>query len=98
MDAWSDGTPGLNKEEARVSSSTDGGTSWSAPLAVQRAGDRPLYTAPALSPSGDRIYVVYEADTAPWRGADITSPRPYHGVFLSAPINSDGSPGTWSVD
>jgi hypothetical protein len=40
---------------------------------------------------------VYEADTAPWRGADMTSPRPYHGVFLTAPVAANGAPVGWSV-
>ncbi len=97
VDAWADATPGLNNEKTMLSFSLNGGGSWSTPAAVSLAGDRPMYAAPAISPVGDRIYVVYEADTAPWRGADMSSPRPYHGVFLTAPIGAAGSPGAWSV-
>ena len=27
----------------------------------------------------------------------MTSPRPYHGVFMTAPVGAVGAPGTWSV-
>ena len=56
-----------------------------------------MYSAPAMSPQGDRIYVVYEGPTAPWRGADMTSPRPYHGVFLTASVGAGGAPGAWTT-
>jgi hypothetical protein len=95
--AWADASAGLNHEEARVSWSTDGGATWSAPTAVQLAGDRPMYVAPAISPVGDRAYVVYEADRDPWRGADMSSPRRYRGVLLTAPIGGGGAPGAWSA-
>jgi hypothetical protein len=49
-----------------------------------------------VSPAGDRAYVVYEAVTSPWRGSDMTSSRPYHGVFLTAPLSANG-PGSWTT-
>jgi hypothetical protein len=55
-----------------------------------------MYTAAAVSPAGDRAYVVYEAITSPWAGSDVSSPRPYHGVFMTAPLSGSG-PGPWSV-
>ena len=97
VDAWSDSDGEVNANTTQLSWSRDGGATWASPLTVSLGGDRPMYSAPAISPSGDRMYVAYEADTAPWRGADMTSPRPYHGVFLTAPVNGDGSPGSWSV-
>lgn len=97
VDAWADATPGLNKEEARVSFSTDGGDTWSTPIAVQLAGDRPMYVAPAISPVGDRLYVTYEADRDPWRGTDMSSTRRYRGVFLTAPVASGGTPGSFTA-
>ena len=97
VDAWSDNGSSVNDNTTKLSWSTDGGTTWSSPSVVSRAGDRPLYSAPAISPTGNRMYVMYEADTAPWRGADMTSPRPYHGVFLTAPVGGNGVPGAWSV-
>src|SRR4029450_13787532 len=86
VDAWSDSDDDVNGNTSELTWSMDGGTTWNGPLTVSLAGDRPVYSAPAISPSGDRIYVIYEADTAPWRGADMTSPRPYHGVFRTAPL------------
>jgi hypothetical protein len=96
LDAWADGGSDVNANTAKLIWSVNGGQSWSNPAIVSLAGDRPLYAAPAISPTGDRAYMVYEADTAPWRGADMTSPRPYHGVFLTTPLTG-GSPGSWSV-
>lgn len=96
VDAWSDGRLGLNSEKTFVSWSTNGGATWSAPTPVSLPGDRSLYSAPAISPIGDRLYVVYEADLDPWRGADMVSPRRYRGVFLTATIGAGGAPSGWS--
>jgi hypothetical protein len=96
VDAWADSGGNVNANTAQLSWSTDGGTTWSGPLTASLAGDRPLYAAPAISPTGDRIYLTYEADTAQWMGADMASPRPYHGVFLTAPVGAGGAPGSWT--
>jgi hypothetical protein len=96
IDAWSDGRGGLNNEKTMVSWSTNGGVGWSNPVAVSLPGDRSMYAAPAIAPNGSTVYVMYEGPTAPWRGADMTSPRPYHGVFLSAPFGP-GGPGAWTT-
>jgi hypothetical protein len=96
IDAWAD-APVLNGEVTDVSFSTDGGSSWSTPQTVSLTGDRPLYAAPSIAPDGSHAYVVYEADTAPWAGADFTSPRPYHGVFVTSALNSAGSPTGWGT-
>jgi len=95
VDAWSDSGSDVNANTTQLVWSLDGGTTWSGPTTVSLPGDRPLYSAPAISPVGNRIYAVYEAVTAPWKGADMNSPRPYHGVFRTAPI-VNGVPGTWS--
>lgn len=97
VDAWSDGRLGLNNEKTLLSWSTDGGSTWSVPTIASLAGDRSLYSAPAISPTGDRLYVVYEGPQTPWQGADMTTPRLYHGVFRTAPIGSSGAPGAWST-
>jgi hypothetical protein len=96
IDSWADASLGLNHEKTWVAWSSDGGRNWHGPTAVSLPGDRPMYAAPAISPSGDRAYVVYEAVTSPWRGDNVTAPRPWHGVFLSAPIGA-GGPGAWDV-
>jgi hypothetical protein len=91
LDGWVD-APQLNHEVADVSFSRDGGATWSAPDSISASGDRPLYAAGAIASDGRYAYVIYEADTAPWRGDDFTSSRPYHGVFLSAALDSSGAP------
>jgi len=96
VDVWADNDASLNANTAQLSYSHNGGASWSSPMTVSVPGDRPMYAAPALSPNGDRVYVVYEADTAPWRGADMASPRPYHGVFGTAPVSASGTPGAFT--
>ena len=96
VDAWADGTV-LNGEQARVTWSIDGGTTWSGPLAVQLPGDRPIYAAPAIAPQGNRMYVVYEADRDPWRDADMASTRRYRGVLLSSQVTA-GAPTGWTAE
>ena len=96
VDAWTD-APVLNGEHTNVQFSTNGGANWSTPQPVSLAGDRPMYSAPAIAPDGSRAYVIYEADTAPWRGSDFTSPRPSHGVFVSSALNASGVPTGWST-
>src|SRR5213076_445603 len=63
--------------------STNHGSTWSAPLAIERAGDRGFYTAPAISPKGTDVYVVYNAFTTPYR-TNTTDPRSLVGVVLHA--------------
>ena len=63
--------------------STDGGNTWSAPRAIESAGDRGIYTAPAISPNGTDVYVVYNAFTTPYR-TNTTDPRSLVGVVLHA--------------
>jgi hypothetical protein len=91
---WSDGRAGLNNEQLLLTSSTNGGSSWTTPRAIQSAGDRPLYTAPAISPNGSDVYVVYNAFTTPYRN-DTTSPRALTGVLLHADVTA-GTVGAFS--
>jgi hypothetical protein len=71
--------------------STNRGSTWSAPRAIETAGDRGYYAAPAISPNGRDVYVVYNAFTTPYR-TDTTSPRALVGVVKHA--DSSTSPGT----
>jgi hypothetical protein len=64
---------------------------------VSLAGDRPVYVAQAISPDGATAYVVYEAARAPWRGADMTSPRTYRGVLLRSTLGGSGAPTGWTA-
>jgi hypothetical protein len=93
VDSWVDGADGLNQEKARLMWSSNGGNTWSDPVAVSNAGDRPMYSATALAPDGSRVYVMYEGVTSPWRGGDMFSPRPYHGVLRAADVGVGGPTG-----
>ena len=94
---WADGRAGLNHEQVLLTTSRNGGVSWTAPgLVGLPAGDRPFYTAPALSPNGTDAYLTVNAYTTPYR-TDTTSPRGLVGEMLHADVASNGSIGPWSV-
>jgi hypothetical protein len=93
---WVDGRDGLNDEHVMVSYSTNQGASWSTPTAVESSGsDRGYYSAPALSPDGTDLYLVYNAFTTEFRN-DTTSPRGLVGVVLHANIGAGGAPTGWT--
>ncbi len=72
--------------------STDRAATWSAPRPIERPGDRGLVTAPAISPNGTDVYVVYNAFTTPYRQT-TTEPRTLIGVVLHATSSPDpGAP------
>ena len=81
----------LEAPDVLFTESTDRGKSWSMPRPIETAGDRGIYTAPAISPNGTDVYVVYNAFTTPFRN-DTTSPRALVGVVMHA--DSSPSPGT----
>ena len=91
---WVDGRDGVNQEHVFVSYSTDGGSTWSAQMAAESAGDRGYYSAIAISPTGTDAYLVYNAFTTPLR-EDTTSPRGLVGVVKHADIGAGGAPGAW---
>jgi hypothetical protein len=70
--------------------SSDGGNTWSTPRAIETFGDRGYYTAPAISPNGKDVYVVYNAFTTPYRN-DTSSPRNLVGVVLHADVSAAGT-------
>lgn len=83
---WADGRNGLNHEQLMLTSSGDGGSNWTTPAAVPLAtGDRPYYTAPAISPNGTDVYITYNAFTTPYR-TDTSSPRGLVGDVLHADV------------
>jgi hypothetical protein len=92
---WVDGRDGVNHEHVFVSYSTNGGNTWSAPVATESAGDRGYYSAIAISPKGTDAYLVYNAFTTPLRN-DTTSSRGLVGVVKHADIGGNGAPGAWS--
>jgi len=70
--------------------SSNGGDAWSAPRAIELAGDRGYYTAPAISPNGTDVYVVYNAFTTPYQPTTAT-PRVLEGVVLHADASAAGT-------
>ncbi|GAA1994403.1 hypothetical protein GCM10009817_40980 [Terrabacter lapilli] len=93
---WSDGRNGLDNEQLLLTRSVNGGASWASPTAVPlQAGDRPVYTAPALSPDGTDLYVTVNAFTTPYRN-DTTSPRNLVGEVLHANVAA-GVPTGWTT-
>jgi hypothetical protein len=73
--------------------STDLGASWSTPRAIETAGDRGYYAAPAISPNGRDVYVVYNAFTTPYR-TNTTDARALVGVMLHADSSTSASTPT----
>src|SRR4051794_13452365 len=63
--------------------STDRGATWATPRAIETAGDRGFYAAPAISPDGRDVYVVYNAFTTPFQPTTAT-PRVLVGVVKHA--------------
>jgi len=88
---WVDGRDGLNNEHVFVSYSTDGGNTWSDPMAAETSGDRGYYSAIAISPQGTDAYLVYNAFTTPFRN-DTTSPRSLVGVVQHVDLGANGAP------
>jgi len=75
--------------------STDGGTNWSTPRPIELPGDRGLYTAPAISPNGRDVYVVYNAFTTPYRD-NTTDPRNLVGEVLHADTGGTAPTGAFT--
>ena len=88
VNAWADGRDGLNDEHVLVSYSTAGGGpgTWSTPTAIESGSDRGYYAAPAISPDGSTVYVVYNAFTTPYRTTTST-PRGLVGVVKRASVS-----------
>ncbi|HEY6016921.1 MAG TPA: sialidase family protein, partial [Gaiellaceae bacterium] len=70
--------------------SANGGATWVPPRVIETAGDRGLYTAPAISPNGTDVYVVYNAFTTPYQQTTGT-PRSLVGVVSHADVTSSGT-------
>ena len=100
-DTWADGRTGSagppvnNQTQLRIAWSTDHGTSWTQQVIPIAAGDRPYYSAVAVSPDGTDLYLVYNAFTTPYRN-DTTSSRGLVGVVLHADVSGSGAPGAWT--
>jgi hypothetical protein len=93
---WVDGRDGLNGEDVMLSWSRNGGDSFSSPRRVSSAPDRGYYAAPALSPNGTDLYVVYNAFTTPFRN-NTTQTRNLVGVVKHADVGATGAPTAWTT-
>ncbi|HET7419473.1 MAG TPA: sialidase family protein [Candidatus Dormibacteraeota bacterium] len=80
----------INTQDVFFTESADGGNTWSAPRAVESAGDHGVYAAPAISPNGTTVYVVYNAFTTPYQDTTAT-PRVMVGVIVKASVGSGGT-------
>ena len=81
--AWSDARHGLDHEEALVQTSVDRGQTWSSPVDGAASGDRPDFSAVAISPNGVDVYLTYTNFVTPWQST-TAAPRPMHGVLRKA--------------
>jgi hypothetical protein len=83
---WVDGQT-LNDEHVMFSTSTNGGSTWTTPVSVEtNASDRGYYTATAISPDGQDVWLVYNAFTSPYQPTTST-PRPLVGVVAHADVS-----------
>ena len=85
----------IMKPHVYFTESTDRGVTWSSPQSIETAGDRGLFTAPAIAPNGADVYVVYNAFTTPYRNT-TTDPRSLVGVVLHARVTAGGATGPFA--
>jgi hypothetical protein len=94
---WVDGRDGLNNEHVMFTTSTNGGSSWAAVREVEQGSDRGYYSAPAISPNGTDVWLVYNAFLEPFKDSAVgpDNDRPLVGVVLHADV-SGSSVGAFS--
>ncbi len=92
---WSDARAGLNHDQAFLEDSTNGGRTFSAPVAISQAGDRANQPAIAITPDGTQAWLTYNAYLQPWQ-ATTSAPRLEQGVVRMATI-SNGVPGGFTT-
>ena len=97
MLTWSDDRAGRNQENAYVSTSTNRGQSYSAPVDATDGSDRANQPAIAISPDGTDAWLVYNAYTMPWQSTTAAA-RPMLGVVRHAEVNATtGAVGPWTT-
>jgi hypothetical protein len=95
--AYVSGPPATpNASQVFFAESTDHGASWSDPRSIEEAGDHGFYAAPAISPNGTDVYVVYNAFTTPYRD-NTTDPRNLVGVVRHADAGATGPTGPFTT-
>src|SRR5215208_2372291 len=99
---WVDGRDGLNDEHVFFTTSTDEGDNWTDLRSVEEEtghpSDRGYYSAPAISPDGRDVYLVYNAFLEPYKDSTIgaANDRPLVGVVTHADVDADGGVGDFS--
>jgi len=76
--------------------STSRGATWSSATRISSNPDRGYYAAPAVSPDGRHVYVVYNAFTTPFR-TNTSDPRGLVGAVRHADIGVGGAPTGWTT-
>jgi hypothetical protein len=99
--SWVDGKFGLNHEPVLLSTSTNGGRTWTTPRKIDGTGqpsDRGYYSAPAISPNGTDVYVTYNAWLEPYKHSTIgaVSDRPLVGIVTHADVAANGTIGAFT--
>ena len=85
----------IAKPHVFFAESTDLGATWSTPRAIEGTSDHGFYTAPAISPDGRSVYVVYNAFTTPYQPTTAT-PRSLVGVFMQASATGTAPTGAFT--
>jgi hypothetical protein len=100
---WVDGKDGLNNEHVMFTTSTDGGQTWTRPPRrveeeIGHPSDRGFYSAPAISPNGEDVYLVYNAFLEPYKTSTIgpSNDRPLVGVVTHADVAPNGTVGSFT--
>ncbi|MEA2340676.1 MAG: hypothetical protein QOG11_753 [Solirubrobacteraceae bacterium] len=98
--SYVDGRAGLNHEQVLFSTSGSGGTAFTSPVAVQQGTDRGYYSAPAISPDGKHVWLVYNGFTTPFRTSAVGpgNDRQLIGVARHAPVTASGVGAFTTVD
>jgi hypothetical protein len=98
VDTWADGRPAQDAEQVLLSYSRGRGEpgTWSTPRSVGEPGDRGYYAAPAVSPDGRDVYLVYNAFRTPFQRTTFT-PRSLVGVVRHADVGTTGGPGPFTT-
>jgi hypothetical protein len=94
---WVDGRDGLNHEHVMFTTSTSRGDSWASVRQIELGGDRGYYSAPAISPNGTDVWLVYNAFEEPFKDSAVgpTNDRPLVGQVLHATV-SGGAVGDFA--
>ena len=80
---------GLNHEHVMFTTRPAPAPTWTPPRPVELGGDRGYYSAPAISPNGTDVWLVYNAFEEPFKDSAVgpTNDRPLVGQVLHATVD-----------